>query len=87
MARKNKREAALDLPAKVKAYFRARAIGRGSYERADRLLAEIVAVVKPGVAIPLNDSGKCAVLMDLYDGKLVVFRAHGIRRFELQVVK
>lgn len=88
MARKNRREAPKfepDLPAKVKAYFRARAIGKNSYARADRILQEIVAVVRPGGEIPLNDSGKKAVLRDLYDGKFVVFRAHGIRRYDLEI--
>lgn len=85
MAGKNRRIPALDLAGKVKAYFRARAIGKNSYARADRLLEQIAAMVKPGVPIPLNDSGKCAVLVDLYDGKMVVFRAHGIRRYDLEV--
>lgn len=91
MARKAKSASAPDLSAegltaKAKKYFRARAIGKANYARADRLLQEIVAAIRPGMAIPLDDAGKKAVLVDLYaDGKLVVFRAHGIRRYDLEI--
>ncbi len=77
----------MDLPEKVRRYFRARAIGKKCYARADRLLEEIAREVRPGTEIPLNESGKKAVLVDLYDGKLVVFRAHGIRRYDLEIKK
>jgi hypothetical protein len=85
MARKSKPQAALDLPAKVKAYFRAKAIGKKCYARADRLLEEISRELPPGGSVLLNESGKKAVLKDPFAGKFVAFRPLGFRRYELEI--
>lgn len=74
-----------DLATKVRKYFRAKAIGKANYAKADKLLAEIVAQTAVGHEIPLNSAGRKAVLVDVFEGKLVAYRAHGIRRYELEM--
>lgn len=75
----------LEIADKVSKHLRARELGKKHYGRADRLLQEIRKELKPGEEIPLP-GGKKAVLVDLYADKDKVFRAHGISRFEFEVV-
>jgi hypothetical protein len=90
MARKSRSKTPVaqeDLASKVKKYLRARAIGKKCYARADRILEEITAECRPGQEIPLNDSGRKAVVVDPFEKKFVAFRPLGFRRYELVIVE
>jgi hypothetical protein len=69
---------------KARRALRARAAGKRCYARYDALLDEIAAEIEPGETILLNEFGKKAVLRDQFDGKLIVWKPCGIRRYELE---
>jgi hypothetical protein len=92
MARKSSGKTASSLPptfeemlaGKVKAYFRARAIGRSSYERADRLVQEIAAVVSPCREIPLNARAPGEKVMQKWKITIITSLPIALHREELQ---
>jgi hypothetical protein len=74
-------------------YFRAHRQGERGYKRADAILTEIAKILKPGEAIPLNENGRRAVLVDQFlekDGKtpkVIVWNPCAARRFKLEIVE
>jgi hypothetical protein len=75
------------LAAKARKHFRHLDQGKEHYAAASALLQQIRQDLKPGQEIPLNAAGDKVVLEDLYAATDKVFRAHGIGRFELRVLK
>jgi hypothetical protein len=76
------------IASKARAYLRARDAGKNGYAQADRIFSEIRANgMKPGDEVVINAAGDKVVLKDLYATADKVFRAHGIGRFELDLVK
>lgn len=75
----------LSMAATVQKYLRTRESGKRAYKRAEQLLDEIVQRAKAGQEIPLP-GGKKAVVVDLYALKNKVYRAHGIGRYEIELV-
>ena len=76
------------IAARARRLIRAREEGRNGYALADRLLKEIREKgMKPGDKVVINSAGDKVVLRDLYAESDKVFRAHGIGRFELEIVK
>ena len=71
--------------ARVRAYLRARDRGKTWYAKADLALDSILATMRPGDEVQVGD--KKYVLVDLFADRNKVFRAHGIGRYELQVLK
>jgi hypothetical protein len=74
-----------DLAKKVSAYLRAKEAGRRGYERADLLIREIAAKVKPGQEIEITVNGRNAVLIDRFKGKEIVWQPCAARRWEIEV--
>lgn len=74
-----------DLAKKVSAYLRAREAGKRGYERADLLVKEIAAAVKPGEEIELTVNGRKAVLIDRFKDKEIVWQPSAARRWEIEV--
>jgi hypothetical protein len=80
------------LSKKVQQYFKAKEAGRVGYAQADRLLDEISAEVKPGREIQLyddkGDPAQKAQLVDLFNqGKNIIWKPCGVRRYDLALVK
>lgn len=75
------------LAAKARKHFRHLELGKEQYAAAAALLVRIREDLKPGQEIPLNAAGDKVVLDDLYANTDKVFRAHGIGRYELRVLK
>ncbi len=75
------------LRAKVRAYLRAREAGRQEYKRSDELMAEIIAMMKPGEETNFDATGRKAVLKDRFEGKEIVWTPCAARRWELEVVE
>jgi len=75
-----------ELQEKARAHLRSKALARKHYERADRLLAEILPDLKKGAEIPLA-GGKRAKLKDNFADANKVFRSHGIARYELEIIE
>ena len=75
-----------DLRRKVREHLRALEAGKKAYKRAEELLDEIVAEARIAGVIRLGPK-RHVVIRDLYAEKNRVYRAHGITRFELQVVE
>lgn len=75
------------LAAKARKHFRHLEQGKEHYQAAATLLRKIREELQPGQEIPLNAAGDKVVLDDLYAESDKVFRAHGIGRFELRMVK
>lgn len=75
------------LAKKAKKYLAAKEAGKRGYERADRLLAEIAADIKPGAEIALSDSGRKAILVDRFAEKDIVWTPCAARRWELKIVE
>jgi hypothetical protein len=86
MSETGKTKKALSLAELVQRHLRSRESGKRAYKRAERLLDEIVQRGKSGEEIPLA-GGKKAVIRDLYLTANKVFRAHGIGRYEIEVVE
>lgn len=84
MAKKNKQ--LLTMAELVQKHLRLRESGKRAYKRAENALDEIVERGKAGEEIPLP-GGKKAVIKDLYATANKVFRAHGIGRYEIEVVE
>lgn len=76
----------LALAAKVKQWQQAKARAKILYDRADRILQEIAAKAKVGDEIPLNESGKKAVLLDNFADKAIVWGHGGVRRYDLDII-
>lgn len=74
------------LRSKIRAHLRARERGKAEYKRADELLEEIIAQMKLGEEIRFDTSGRKAQLKDNFAEKNTAYRAHGIKRFEIEVV-
>ena len=70
---------------KVAAYLRALARGKEHYARADVLLTELLAGMKPGDSVPVA-GGKRALLVDNFAGKNKAWKPCGVNRFDLRVV-
>lgn len=70
----------------VKQYEKARAAGKRAYERADKLVLQIAALVDSGEAIVLKD-GRKAALVDKWENKTIVWTPCGARRFEVQITE
>jgi len=81
------KKAKTDPAAKALAYLRAKESGKRAYARADRLLTELAAEVKPGSEIALNDSGRKAILKDRFEDKNIVWTPCAARRLELEVIE
>jgi hypothetical protein len=76
-----------DLSAKAKKYLAAKEAGKRGYERADRLLAEIAAELKPGAEIALSENGRKAILVDNYADKDIVWTPCAARRWGLKIIE
>jgi hypothetical protein len=74
-----------DLAKKVTAYLRAREAGKRGYERADALITEIAAELKPGQEIELTVTGRKAVLIDRFKGEEIVWQPCAARRWEIKI--
>lgn len=72
---------AASLEEMVKLCARRRAAGKRAYTRADTLFEEILQQMKPGQIVGGYK------LVDNYESKTKVFRAHGIARYELEKVE
>jgi hypothetical protein len=74
-------------------YFRAHGQGERGYKRADAIVNELAKILKPGEAIPLNENGRKAVMVDQFlekDGKtpkVIVWNPCAARRFKLEIVE
>jgi hypothetical protein len=93
-AKKKKKTAAakprFDLAELVARCHAAREAGKRGYQRADRLLTEIAAAVKPGETIRLNSAGRSAVLHDRFaeaGPKAVIWTPCAARRYELEIIE
>lgn len=78
------RKPQITLADKMRAHLRARELGKRHYERADRLLEEILCEVDCGRHVKLGDN-KVAVVVDNFAEKNKVYRAHGIARYEVHL--
>jgi hypothetical protein len=74
-----------DLAKKVTAYLRAKEAGKRGYERADRLVRDIAAAVKPGEEIELTVNGRTAVLIDRFKDEEIVWQPCAARRWEIKI--
>ena len=72
--------------ARIRAHLKAKERGKAEYERADKLLEEIIAGMRPGQEVAFDTSGRHAKLVDNFENDNTAFRAHGIKRFEIKVV-
>jgi hypothetical protein len=70
---------------KAQRYLRVHDSGKRSYERADGMLAALAAELGAGAEIPLNETGKKAVIIDRFDGKNLVWQPCAARRYELKI--
>jgi hypothetical protein len=77
----------IGLRAKLRAHLRAKEAGRREYKHADELMAEILQMMKPGEESRFDATGRKAKLVDNFAEKHVVFRAHGIHRYEIEIVE
>lgn len=89
MAKKPKKKSGLaDL---VTQYQRARKAGKEGYERADRLIQELAATVKPGREIALSGSGRKAILHDRFAEASqkggAIWTPCAARRWELEIIE
>lgn len=75
-----------DLAEKARRHFRAKGTAKRKYDEADRIAQELLATVGPAVEIPLSKKRK-AKFRDNFAEKNVVYRAKGIRRYELEIVE
>jgi len=75
-----------DLAGKIVNYLKARESGKRSYQRADRIMEEIVAA-EPPEEIQLNEAGRKAVLIDRFKEKDIVWTPCGARRWEIKVIE
>ncbi|HLZ90205.1 MAG TPA: hypothetical protein VKQ28_00720 [Candidatus Acidoferrum sp.] len=75
-----------ELARKIVKHLKARENGKKSYKEAEQLLDEIAQHARSGQEIALP-GGRKAVLKDLYLTTNKVFRAHGIGRYEIEVVE
>lgn len=76
-----------DVPSKVKKYLAAKEAGKRGYQRADRLLAELAHLMRPGQEIALNEQGRKAVLKDRFEDKDIVWTPCAARRWELEIIE
>lgn len=76
------------LAAKVRRYLRIQRTISLLYKQSDELEADILPALLAcrTPLLKLNRSGRAARLKDNYDGKNKVYRAHGIKRFEIEEV-
>lgn len=74
---------------KVQRYLKAREAGKRGYKRADRLIKEIAAAVKPGQEIVLNESGRKVVLVDKFAAAKddIVWTPCAARRWDLEIIE
>lgn len=54
------------------------------YGEIDSLLDKLVAAVPVGEALPVNGDGRTVRVVDNFAGKSTVFKASGIRRFDIK---
>lgn len=81
-----KRSPHSDLPDLIRRHVAAKKQAKKLYDRADALLMEIAKHMKPGDEIPLNETGKKAVMVDNWEGKTVVWGHGGVRHYEVEVI-
>lgn len=74
------------IKSKIRSYLKAKERGKAEYERADRILDELIAGLKPGLEVSFDTSGRKAKLIDNFENGNTAFRAHGIKRFEIKVI-
>jgi hypothetical protein len=70
---------------KAQRYLQVHESGKRSYERADGMLAELAAELGAGTEIPLNETGKKAVIVDRFAEKNLVWQPCAARRYELKI--
>jgi hypothetical protein len=80
-----KRMSASQLARKIQRAIRTREMGRRAYKRADALLAEIAAEMKPGQVVQVS-AERAYELVDNYAGKDIVWNPCAARRWELEEV-
>jgi hypothetical protein len=85
MKAKPKHDTKDDLAKKITAYLRLRDAGKRSYERADGLIKEIAAELKPGQEIELTVTGRKAVLIDRFKNEEIVWQPCAARRWEIKI--
>jgi hypothetical protein len=71
----------------VARYQDARRSGGQAYQRADRLIKEIAAAVKPGEEIELTAAGRKAVLVDKFASVDIIWTPTAARRWELKILE
>lgn len=86
MPRKRQPADGLALPDLIRRHLAAKAHAKKLYDRADALLAEIAKHMKPNQEVELSATGKKAVLIDNWAGKMVVWGHGGVRHYEIEVI-
>ena len=79
-----------ELGRKIRKHLRAKKLGKLYYDKADELLNELLKEISNPAAFScrlLRSGKKLAKLKDNYATSNTAFRAHGIKRFELEVVE
>ncbi len=85
MSRKAEKTAQVELADKLRRCLKAKELGKKYYGIANALLDEISAEVKVGEAVTVSKTRK-VVLEDQYQGKSIVWKPCGVRRYELKVI-
>jgi hypothetical protein len=85
MAKPKKKPPGPEHTKKAQRYLRIHESGKRSYERADGLLASLAAELGDGAEIPLNETGKKAIIIDRFADKNLVWQPCAARRWELKI--
>lgn len=91
-SRKSKKEKRREpeLAELVARYQKARTAGKRGYERADRIIRELAAVMAPGEEAQINEAGRKVILHDRFAEaaeKGVVWTPCAARRWELEIIE
>jgi hypothetical protein len=74
------------LAKKIQQHLKAREAGKANYQEAEELLEALAKGMKAGQEVKLP-GGRKAILRDNFAERNKVYRAHGISRFEIEVVE
>src|ERR1044072_7688397 len=69
----------------MKSYLAARDQGKAAYARADAILEDLAASLKPGAPVAPG-AGRTPTLVDQFAEKTKVYKPCGISRFEVKVI-
>lgn len=74
-----------DLARKIRLCARHRELGKLHYSKSDELLEELLVEVDVSKTFRLNNRRKIARIKDNFATQNTCFRAHGIKRYELEI--